>query len=77
MGVWSLLNGTDTVAPPGEGERLRVAFQAGEHSGGMGTGRYTWAALWFPFLQGQLFPGWLQDVSPQSLFFFFFLSGLS
>ena len=77
MGVWSLLNGTDTIAPPGDEERPASCFPSrgilGRCGNWQATGWYIWAALWFPFLLSQLFPGRLQDVSPQSLF----LSGQS
>lgn len=73
MGVWSLLNGTDTVAPPSDGGTPASCFPSRgilkRHRSWQATGWYMWAALWFPFLLGQLFLGWLQDVSPQSLFF--------
>lgn len=72
MRVWSLLNGTDTVAAPSEGGTPASCFPSRgilrRYGNWQGTGWYMWAALWFPFLLGQLFPGWLQDVSPQSLF---------
>lgn len=73
MGVWILLNGTATAAPPGEGGAPERCFPSRGIRRRCGSwqaaGRYMWAALWFPFLPGQLFPGWLQDVSPQSPFF--------
>lgn len=71
MRVWSLLNGTDTVAPPGErGTPVSCVPTRGilrRYGNWRGSGWYMWAALWFPSLPGQLFPGWLQYVSPQPL----------